>query len=50
MSPELLLIYSHSGIGEFNPEKSDIFSTGLSFLRLSLLLNENRISEMNNFD
>ena len=40
MSPELKLIYSRSGIGLFNPEKSDIFSTGLSFLRLSLLLYE----------
>ena len=50
MSPELLLIYSKSGVGEFNPEKSDIFSTGLTFLRLSLLLDENKISEMNNFE
>jgi len=41
MSPELKLIYSYSGIGEFNPEKSDIFSTGLTFLRLWLLLKEN---------
>ena len=49
MSPELLLIYSGSGFGEFNPEKSDIFSTGLTFLRLSLLLAENEISEMNDF-
>ena len=40
MSPELKLIYSKSGIGLFNPEKSDIFSTGLTFIRLSLLLNE----------
>jgi len=38
MSPELLKIYGKSGIGEFNPEKSDIFSLGLSFLRLILLL------------
>ena len=38
MSPELLLIYSKSGFGEFNPEKSDIFSSGLTFIRLSLLL------------
>ena len=44
MSPELLWIHSHSGIGKFNPEKSDIFSTGLTFLRLSLLLKENEIS------
>ena len=50
MSPELLLIHSLSGVGEFNPEKSDIFSTGLSFLRLSLLLDEKGISEMNNFE
>ena len=44
MSPELLLIFSRSGIGEFNPEKSDIFSSGLTFLRLWLLLNENEIN------
>ncbi len=40
MSPELLQIYNKSGFGEFNPEKSDIFSLGLSFLRLILLLPE----------
>ena len=40
MSPELLLIYSKSGFGEFDPEKSDIFSTGITFLRLILLLYE----------
>ena len=50
MSPELLLIYLGSGIGEFNPEKSDIFSTGLTFLRLTLSLLENYIIEMNSFD
>ena len=50
MSPELLLIYSKSGSGEFIPEKSDIFSTGLTFLRLSLLLDKNDISEMNTFE
>ena len=44
MSPELLLIHCHSGVGEFNPYKSDIFSTGLTFLRLSLLLQEKEIS------
>ena len=49
MSPELLLIYSRSGIGEFNLEKSDIFSTGLTFLRLWLSLIENKIVELNNF-
>ena len=41
MSPELLLIYKGTGFGEFNPEKSDIFSTGLTFLRLTLFLLEN---------
>ena len=41
MSPELLEIYSLSGSGKFNSDKSDIFSTGLTFIRLSLLLSEN---------
>ena len=50
MSPELLLIYSKSGFGEFNPQKSDIFSTGLTFLRLALLLNEKEIAQMNNIE
>ena len=50
MSPELLLIFSRSGSGKFDPEKSDIFSTGLTFLRFSLLLAENEISEMNYFE
>jgi hypothetical protein len=43
------LIYSRSGIGEFNLEKSDIFSTGLTFLRLWLSLIENKIVELNIF-
>ena len=50
MSPELLQIYSKSGFGEFNPEKSDIFSTGLTFLRLTLSLLENYIDGMNSYD
>ena len=50
MSPELLLIFTKSGFGKFNPEKSDIFSSGLTFLRLSLILKENLISEMNNIE
>ena len=43
MSPELLNIHTGSkkGFGEFNPEKSDIFSSGLTFLRLVLFLEEN---------
>ena len=40
MSPELQLIYKGSGFGKFNTQKSDIFSTGLTFLRLSALLHE----------
>ncbi len=40
MSPELIEIMNGSGRGEFNPELSDIFSLGLSFLRISLELNE----------
>ena len=50
MSPELLLIYSKSGFGEFNPEKSDIFSTGITFTRLALLLYENQIANLNDLD
>ena len=36
MSPELLEISIGLGAGEFNPELSDIFSLGISFLRISL--------------
>ena len=38
MSPELVKIRNGSGTGEFNPELSDIFSLGISFLRISLNL------------
>ena len=39
MSPKLLLLlHLGSGYGEFIPEKSDIFSLGISFLRIILLL------------
>ena len=40
MSPELLL-YNKSGLkdGRYNPEKSDIFSLGITFLRATLLSN-----------
>ena len=50
MSPELLKIYTRSGFGQFNTEKSDIFSTGITFLRLSLLLKEEEINQMNNIE
>ena len=41
MSPELLKLSNGLGKGEFNPELSDVFSLGISFLRISLRLNEN---------
>ena len=40
MSPELISITNGIGIGEFNPELSDIYSLGLSFLRIILTLKE----------
>ena len=40
MSPELLSIYAGIGSGDFNPEKNDIFSLGLSFLRVNLNFDE----------
>ena len=40
MSPELLLIHLGTGTWTFDPEKTDIFSLGLTFLRLILLLTE----------
>ena len=48
MSPEMKLI-SNGLINEleFNPEKSDIFSLGISLLRLILLLNELYIFNLN---
>ena len=49
MSPELKEIY-HNNIIEtdFNSEKSDLFSLGITFLYNILLLNENLISGLNN--
>ena len=41
MSPELLLILNGKGIGNFDPEKNDIFSLRITFLRIILLLKEN---------
>ena len=40
MSPEMFKIYLGSGIGDFEPEKNDIFSLGITFIRLILNLNE----------
>ena len=36
MSPELIKILNGLGSGEFNPELCDIFSLGISFLRIVL--------------
>ena len=48
MSPELRLIHSRNkGMGEFNPELSDVFSLGLTFLRLVLNLEIDQIDGMN---
>ncbi len=43
MSPEMLKIYLGLGFGNFEPEKNDIFSLALTYLRLILNLNENEI-------
>ena len=35
MSPEMLELHNgNQSIGSFNPEKADIFSLGLSFIRV----------------
>ena len=41
MSPEFKLIYNNSiiEIEYFYPEKSDIFSLGITYLRIIILLN-----------
>ena len=36
MSPELINIINGIGKGEFNPELSDVYSLGMSFLRITL--------------
>ncbi len=48
MSPELLEIQNGLGTGEFNPELSDIFSLGMSFIRISLSIKEDKIHGLNN--
>ena len=42
MSPEMLKIFLGDliMIGKFNPEKCDVFSLGITFIRLTLILNE----------
>ena len=36
MAPEMIKLTNGIQIGEFNPELSDIFSLGISFLRILL--------------
>ena len=43
MSPELLLISNGLGTGEFKPELSDIFSLGITFLRIAYKLKKKNI-------
>ena len=39
MAPEIILLYNNEiNEIEFNPEKSDIFSLGITFLQLILFL------------
>ena len=52
MSPELLKAYlfSDKGMVEFNKEKADIYSIGVTFLRLCLTLKEKEIEGLNSDD
>ena len=36
MAPELINIINGIGTGQFNPELCDIYSLGMSFLRITL--------------
>ena len=48
MSPEILLNYNNIvNEIEFNPEKSDLFSLGITYLRLILLLTQNLLFDLN---
>ena len=38
MAPELITIINGIGSGEFDSEKCDIYSLGMSFIRIILLL------------
>ena len=38
MAPELIAIINGIGSGEFDSEKCDIYSLGMSFIRIILLL------------
>jgi len=47
MSPELIILTNNNYLYYLVTEKSDIFSFGLSILRFWLLINENKIVELN---
>ena len=49
MSPEFILIYNNQVEGEinFNPEKCDIFSLGITYLRVIYPINEIIIKGLN---
>ena len=49
MSPEFKSIYNNSiyEIENFIPEKSDIFSLGITYLRIIILLNDNLLKGLN---
>ena len=47
MSPELVQIELGKGFGSFNPILSDIFSLGLTFIRVVLTLDEKKIIGLN---
>ena len=50
MSPELVKLSTGIEIGIFDAEKCDIFSLGLTFLRLLLNLKESSISGLNAYE
>ena len=49
MSPEIKLLFNgfENELIDYNPEKCDIFSLGISFLRISLNLEESKIQGLN---
>ncbi len=47
MSPELKKMYNIQSEINFNPEKSDIFSLGITYIRAALLLESNDLIGLN---
>ena len=50
MSPELVNIINGIGKGQFNSELCYVYSLGMSFLRITLQLNEKQITGLNTYD